>query len=336
MGPIPICQVALLVAVLSLCMNRVFRFLGRIGDFLDSIRIRYFRGGSRILRKGGSSTLKRGTSIRFYQLFWNDCTNFPPKPHEITWIVFDRKIPPELTDKLNTCSCLIGIEVNAFKNKKVLLREYKRLSTHRVASAHSAALSPNVCVGGGELMGGVSPPSSPDEGGGTPIQSQQGGTSIQSWPRGYPIQFWWGRYPHPVSTGVTPSSLNRGGSPIQSQWGVSPWPGRMGYPPVRKNVVPPVRKDGGTPHWPGGGYPPPPSTGWGYLPPTGVNRLKILPSVILRMRGGNDVWRYCGWSKTNRNTDTGRQGGKQQPKTWRQTETHSDTLTNQKNPQPWT
>ena len=64
----------------------------------------------------------------------------------------------------------------------------------------------------------------------------------------------------------------------------------MGVPPVGKDGGTPIEKDGSTPHQEGWGTPPllagwgtPLSAGWGY-PPAGVNRLKIVPSPILRMR----------------------------------------------------
>ena len=86
-------------------------------------------------------------------------------------------------------------------NKKVLLRERKRHTAHRVASARYAALS----NGGG---GGT--PSNPGWGvphpvlywgvphpvlaGGYPVLA--GGYPIQSWPGGYTIQSWLGDTPH--------------------------------------------------------------------------------------------------------------------------------------------
>ena len=88
-------------------------------------------------------------------------------------------------------------------NKKVLLREHKRHTARRVASAHSAAVS---WPGGGYphpvLIGGGGTPSIPDHG---------------------------GVYPHPVPIG--------GGAryPLISQMGISPPPSaRWGYPPLAR------------------------------------------------------------------------------------------------------
>ena len=125
--------------------------------------------------------------------------------------------------------------------KKVLLRERKRHTARRVASARYADLSPD---GGG--------------GGRYRIQSLMGGGGV----------------PHPVlDKGCTPSSPGWGdtphlvldaGYPIQSQWGVPQvywsW---MEYPPVSRMGVPPCPDLG----W---GSPPPPSNpdmGWGTPPP---------------------------------------------------------------------
>ena len=89
---------------------------------------------------------------------------------------------------------------------------------------------------------------------------------------GYTIQLWWGGLPHPVmggypsSDGGTPSSHGGGtpGTPHHQDLGwVPPLRPEMGYPP------------------PGMGYPHPQT--WDRVPPTSVDRLKILPSLILRM-----------------------------------------------------
>ena len=100
-----------------------------------------------------------------------------------------------------------------------------------------------------------------------------------------------GRYPHPVLTGVW-------GTPIQSQWGWVPPPvGQMGVPPSGRMVYPTHQEEWGYgtslsarmgyfPFWKKGSNSPPPpflSATWGN-PPAGANRLKTLPSLILRMR----------------------------------------------------
>ena len=72
------------------------------------------------------------------------------------------------------------ITIIKFKlNKKVLLRERKRTTVHRVASTRYTALSPDTGV----------PPSSPN-----------------------------GGYPHPVLTGGIPLSSPDGGTPHQERW----------------------------------------------------------------------------------------------------------------------
>ena len=97
--------------------------------------------------------------------------------------------------------------------------------------------------------------------------------------------------------------LGRGGTPSNLSWGV--------YPEVPRSIpdldggnlsrpdlgwgTPPHQQNGYPPSGPGMGYPPniwtwdraPPSTQtWDRVPPpTSVNRLKLLPSLILRMRG---------------------------------------------------
>ena len=90
-------------------------------------------------------------------------------------------------------------------NKKVLLREHKRHTARRVASARYAVLS----------NGGGGTPSS-HGGGGYPIQSWWGGTPSSPdwwWEGGYPIQSWLGVL-HLVLTwgtlGTTPSRPGMG------------------------------------------------------------------------------------------------------------------------------
>ena len=132
-----------------------------------------------------------------------------------------------------------------YRNKKVLLHERKRHTTHCVASAHYAALS--------------------NGGGGYPIQSWlwQGGTpSSPGW--GYPIPGPGGGYPIIQSwLGDTPSSPGQGGTPSQVQGGI---PHQLaGVPPWTWDLVPP------SPSRPGMGYPlqldgvPPPT--WDGVPP---------------------------------------------------------------------
>ena len=112
-------------------------------------------------------------------------------------------------------------------NKKVLLRERKRHTARRVASARYAALSNGW---------GRGYPSSPGGGGGTP-------PTIQTWS--------WGGVPSTIQTwdGVPPT--------IQTWDGVPPRPG-MGYSPTQTwdGVPPPPRPGTGySPPRPGMGYP---------------------------------------------------------------------------------
>ena len=114
-----------------------------------------------------------------------------------------------------------GKTSKSISNKKVLLRERKRHTDHRVA-----ALSP-------DFPTGRVPSSSPDRWG-TPIQSQRGGIPYQSQGGGTPSSPH-GGYPHPVPTGgyagLPPS--------VRKNWGTL----------IRKNgVAPLLGKDGGTPH----------------------------------------------------------------------------------------
>ena len=134
-------------------------------------------------------------------------------------------------------------------NKKVLLRERKRHTACRVASARYA----------GGVGGGVPHPVMV---GGYPIQSWWGGDPIQSWWGGYPIQSWWGGVPHPV--------MVVGGYPIQSWWWgpqvpptIQIWPG--GYP----RYSPPSR--------PGMWYPPPTIQTWDGVPPPTIQTWDGVP-----------------------------------------------------------
>ena len=118
------------------------------------------------------------------------------------------------------------------QNKKVLLRECKRHTGHRVASAHYADLSPD----------GGSTPSSP--GWGTPSSPGQ---------RGYPIQ---------SSMGVPPSTIQSsmevpcGNPPHQQDGGYPPQSAGWGYPLHQQDGVPLSRSEMGYLH---------PDLGWGIL-----------------------------------------------------------------------
>ena len=143
------------------------------------------------------------------------------------------------------------------KNKKVLLRERKRHTAHRIASTRYAALS------NPDLVGGVPwvPPDHPDlVEGGTPSRPGQGvprvppssippklgwGTpfTIQTWLGGYHIQTWLGGYP--------PSSRPGWGGILGT-----PQTG-MGYPPHLGQGIPLPGPGMGYPlPGPGMGYPP--------------------------------------------------------------------------------
>ena len=76
-------------------------------------------------------------------------------------------------------------------HKKVLLRERKRHTARRVASARYAVLS----NGGYPIQSWVGGVPHPVLAGGTPSSPGGWGYPIQSWPGGYPIQSWPGRYP---------------------------------------------------------------------------------------------------------------------------------------------
>ena len=191
-------------------------------------------------------------------------------------------------------------EINTFcasiHNKKVLLHECVK-AYHPLCSC-SVSRSPNRKGGGGL------PLSSLDQAGYL-HQVLMGVYPIQSWPGGYPhpaIQSQWG-YPHSVLTGgrVSPSntlgypSWPGMGTPILTWEGGTPtvltkegYPpsGRMGYSPVSQMGYP-CRDLGRGNH---------PSARWGYPPPASVNRLKILPSLILRMRVVINS-KYCEFSQ---------------------------------------
>ena len=144
--------------------------------------------------------------------------------------------------------------VKQISNKKILLCERKRHTTRRVASACSAALSPD----------------GRERGGGTPIQSQWGGRSVypQPVPMGdmYPDPvIMCRRYPCQQDDG-TPDQQNGGTITIRKD-GSTP-SGRIQYPPLAGWGTIPVRKEESTPirkDW----VPPspdgvPPVSGWGY------------------------------------------------------------------------
>ena len=111
-------------------------------------------------------------------------------------------------------------------NKKVLLRECKRHTAHRAASARSAALSPDGW-GGGEL-----PPSSPDGGRvphlvltGLTSPDLEWGTPHPDLGRGYPsILTWKGGTPHWPDGGIPPVLTWEGGTSRQPDGGTSPPP----------------------------------------------------------------------------------------------------------------
>ena len=155
------------------------------------------------------------------------------------------------------CSSYLFQCIKIHYNKSVLLRERKRHTARRVASAPSVALSPD---GGGEE--GRVPPSSADGrylypvplGGGVPPSIPDGG------------------YLHPVMTGGTPSCPDGVGTPSSLDRGGL-------VPPSSPNWegVPPSSPDRGTQSSPNGGYSdpvlmgvtPPPSARWGCPPSAG-------------------------------------------------------------------
>ena len=194
-------------------------------------------------------------------------------------------------------------------NKKVLLRERKRHTARRIASAHPAA----VLAGGG---GGEYPWPVLAGGGGTSVLSWLGGTQVLSWPgeypspvlaggKGTPVLSWlgvslsWGTprartgVPHLCRTGDTPfPHLGLGYSPSQDwdtptwHWGtLPPPPVRTGYPPGRdlgKSLglgyhAPERTWDQRSGKEPGTGVPPPPQCGQ-------TDICENSTSPILRMR----------------------------------------------------
>ena len=177
--------------------------------------------------------------------------------------------------------CCININ-----NKNVPLRERKRHTARRVASARYAGRggTPSSHDGGYPIQswwGGVT---LSQVGGGTPSQVWGGGYPIQSWwGGGYPIQSWWVGTPSQVSVGYPISGL--GGYPIQSWWGgipgvPSPPPSRPGqgvYPPVEtwNGVPPPIQTWDGVPLRPEMGYPPPQT--WDEVPPPSRPEMGYLP-----------------------------------------------------------
>ena len=123
-------------------------------------------------------------------------------------------------------------------NKKVLLRERKRHTTRRVASARFA-----------------------DGGRGIPHAVMVGGYSIQSWWGGYPIQSWWGGtpsshcwgegYPHhpDLARGATPHHPDLAGGTLGTPplldlgWGTPTIRPGMGYPHQTYDGVSPTPSD---------------------------------------------------------------------------------------------
>ena len=151
-------------------------------------------------------------------------------------------------------------EIKDFDNKRVLLRERKRHTACRIASAHFADLSPDRGGGGGW---------------GYHIQSWMGGVTASSpgWGVPHPV-FDGGGVPHPVLNGVLHHVLD-GGVPQDIPILILD-----GVPPIQTwDRVPPSAEWGTSSH---------PDLGWGTpcpdLPPTMVDKMKTLPSVILRMR----------------------------------------------------
>ena len=157
------------------------------------------------------------------------------------------------------------LSVKSVTYKKVLLRERKRHTARRVASARYA-----------DLSGGGTP--SQVRGGGTPTHvwegrvlrpMSEGGTPSQVW-GGIPSQVWGGVL-HPRSRGV-PHSRSRGGYPIPGQGERVPHPdlvkrGTPGTPPPCSGPgmgYPPARLGWGTPPQPDLGWSTPqPDLGWG-------------------------------------------------------------------------
>ena len=157
---------------------------------------------------------------------------------------------------------MLDSPLEIMENKKVFLRECKRHTAHRVASAHYAALS-HGWVGG--TMGPLPPPppSRPDQGWGYPRYHPT------IWPEmGYPP-------PSKPEMGYPPPSRPEMGYPLPSRPEMGyplPRP-EMGYNPLTWNGVPPypeLRWGTPTPPRPGTGYPPPPQvwTDWQYNLPS--------------------------------------------------------------------
>ena len=196
--------------------------------------------------------------------------------------------------------------MTSLRNKKVLLRERKRHTVRRVASARYADLYPVPCLGGYPFPcpRGYPVPCL----GGTPSHIW-GGTPFHVWgvphPRsgGYPVPCPGvphprsGGYPVPCSEGYPIPGLGgthprSGGTPSQVQGGTHP---RLGGTPSQVK--------GGTPLTrPVMGYPAPPSQTWDGVPPTiqtwmgypprNVNRqtpVKTVPSRHTTYVGGNYV-----------------------------------------------
>ena len=188
-----------------------------------------------------------------------------------------------------------GGGVNLLFNKKVLLHERKRHTARHAPSTCCAALS------NPDMAGGVPHPRSRGRGypvpgpGGTPSQVQ-GGYSIPG-PGGTPSQV----------QGGTPSQVQGVPHPRSGVgWGY-PIPGPGGYPVPGWGYPPPPYLDLG---WdtplprPGMGYPPYPA--WdGVPPPEMVDKVKTLPSVILRMRAVIIFFLKTAWKWKNLDPEGG-------------------------------
>ena len=148
---------------------------------------------------------------------------------------YDNYCPPSM--KFDSIAAWKIKWLKLYTNKKVLLREHKRHTVHRVASACYPAPSLS-----GPGMG--YPPSRPG--------------------MGYPPDLWWGIPPPDLGWGTPPTQTWDGVPPtrpgtgycLTQTWdGVPPRP-VMGYPPTR----------------PGMGYSPHPDMGWGSPPSPKLNR----------------------------------------------------------------
>ena len=152
---------------------------------------------------------------------------------------------------------MVSNRVNFFLNKKVLLRERKRHTTCRVASARYADLS-----GGGHTL-------SKGWGEGGTLSHVQGGYPIpglRGYPRYPPATLGMGYPPGQTWDGVPPPARPGMGYPPDLGWGTPPARLGMGYPPGQTwDGVPPSQTwDGVPPTRPRMGYPlPPPDLGWG-------------------------------------------------------------------------